>query len=38
MLSSTQIKAICAEARPIIERMLDDAELIAGFRTLVAEQ
>ena len=38
MLSSTQIKAIVAEARPIIERMLDDAELIAGFRTLVAEQ
>lgn len=37
MLSSHQLKQIAAEARPIIERMLDDAEIIAGFRTMVAD-
>jgi thymidine phosphorylase len=35
MLSSTKLKEIVAEARPVIERMLDDAELIKGFREVV---
>lgn len=36
MLSSAQLKQIASEVRPIIERQLDDAELIAGFRDMVA--
>lgn len=36
MLSSKMLKDIVAEARPIIERQLDDAERIAGFRDLVS--
>lgn len=36
MLSSLQLKQIVAEARPIIERQLDDAEIIAGIRDTVA--
>lgn len=35
MLSSAKLKEIVAEARPVIERMLDDAELIKGFREVV---
>lgn len=35
MLSSTKLKEVAAEARPVIERMLDDAELIKGFREVV---
>lgn len=38
MLSSTKLREIVAEARPIIERQLDDAERIAGFRDLVAAE
>lgn len=30
------LKGIMAEARPIIERQMNDAKLIAGFRTVVA--
>lgn len=36
MLSSEQLKKITAEARPIIERQLDDAERLAGLRDVVA--
>lgn len=36
MLSSKTLKDIVSEARPIIERQLDDAERIAGFRDVVA--
>lgn len=36
MLSSLKLKEIVSEARPIIERQLDDAERIAGFREMVA--
>ena len=36
MLSSTKLKEIVSEARPIIERQLDDAERIAGFRDMVS--
>lgn len=35
MFTSTHLKAIIKEARPVIERQLDDAEIIAGFRTKV---
>jgi hypothetical protein len=35
MLSSTKLKEIVAEARPVIERMLDDAEIIKGLREVV---
>lgn len=38
MLSSKVLKDIVAEARPIIERQLDDAEIIAGLRDVVASQ
>lgn len=38
MLSSSALKEIAQEARPVIERMLDDAELIKGFRELVTAQ
>lgn len=38
MFSSAELKKIIAEARPIIERQLDDAERIAGFRDVVAEK
>lgn len=38
MFSSTDLKKIITEIRPIIERQLDDAQLIAGFRNTVAEQ
>jgi hypothetical protein len=38
MFSSSQLKKIITEIRPIIERQLDDAQLIAGFRNTVAEQ
>lgn len=36
MLSSKTLKEIVSEARPIIERQLDDAEMIAGLRDVVA--
>lgn len=36
MLSSKALKDLVAEARPIIERQLDDAERIAAFREVVA--
>ncbi|RVO86420.1 hypothetical protein CN109_39405, partial [Sinorhizobium meliloti] len=36
MLSSKALKELVAEARPIIERQLDDAEMIAGFRDVVS--
>lgn len=36
MLSSTQLKEIASEVRPIIERQLDDADRLAGFRDMVA--
>lgn len=35
MLSSKTLKEIVSQARPIIERQLDDAERIAGFREVV---
>lgn len=38
MLSSKALKDLFAEARPIIERQLDDAELIAGLREVVTAQ
>jgi hypothetical protein len=38
MISSRALKHIVAEARPIIERQLDDAEIIAGLRDVVASQ
>lgn len=38
MISSKALKDIVAEARPIIERQLDDAEIIAGLRDVVASQ
>lgn len=37
MLTASQLKDIFSEARPIIERQLDDAEVIAGFRKMVAD-
>jgi hypothetical protein len=37
MLSSKGLKDIVTKARPIIERQIDDAELIAGFRDIVAD-
>lgn len=37
MLSSTRLKEIVSEARPYIERQMDDAERIAGFRDVVAD-
>ncbi|MDC9825653.1 hypothetical protein PRN20_18115 [Devosia sp. ZB163] len=36
MLSSAQLKQITTEARPIIERQLEDAERLAGLRDVVA--
>lgn len=36
MISSKTLKEIVSEARPIIERQLDDAEMIAGLRDVVA--
>lgn len=36
MLTSAQLKQITAEARPIIERQLDDALKLAGLRDVVA--
>lgn len=38
MLSSKTLKEIVTEARPIIERQLDDAERIAAFREVVSGQ
>lgn len=38
MISSKTLKDIVSEARPIIERQLDDAERIAGFRDVVSAQ
>lgn len=38
MLSSKALKDIVAEARPIIERQIDDAERIAAFREVVTAQ
>lgn len=38
MFTSTDLKAIITEVRPIIERQLDDAEIIAGFREKVTAQ
>lgn len=35
-LSSTQLKQVTAEARPIIERQLEDALKLAGLRDVVA--
>lgn len=36
MLTSTQLKQITTEARPVIERQLEDAERLAGLRDVVA--
>lgn len=36
MLNSAQLKQITTEARPIIERMLEDADRLAGLRDVVA--
>lgn len=38
MISSRALKDIVFEARPIIERQLDDAERIAAFREVVTAQ
>lgn len=38
MLSSQTLKQIVAEARPIIERQLDDADQIAALREVVTAQ
>lgn len=38
MLSSTRLKEIVSEARPYIERQMDDAAVIAGFRDVVAAE
>lgn len=38
MFSSEALKQIVTEARPIIERQIDDADLIAGLREVVASQ
>lgn len=38
MLTSETLKQIVAEARPIIERQLDDADLIAGLREVVTAE
>ncbi len=38
MFTSADLKSIITEARPFVERMLDDAEIIAGFRTTVTEK
>lgn len=38
MITSTFLKGIYTEARPIIERHLDDSELLAGMREVVAAQ
>jgi hypothetical protein len=35
MFTSTDLKAIISEARPVIERRLDDTAIIAGFRETV---
>lgn len=37
-MKSTDLKNLVAEARPVIERMLDDAELLAGFRDAATEK
>lgn len=37
MISAKLLKDVVTEARPILERMLDDAEVIAGFRDVIAE-
>lgn len=37
MISSKALKEIVSEARPIIERQLDDADMIAGLRDVVAD-
>ena len=36
MLTSTQLRQVTDEARPIIERQLDDALKLAGLRDVVA--
>ncbi len=36
MLTSEQLRKVTAEARPIIERQLDDALKLAGLRDVVA--
>jgi thymidine phosphorylase len=36
MLNSTQLRQVVTEARPIIERMLNDAAALAGLRDVVA--
>jgi len=36
MLTSAQLKQVTAEARPIIERQLDDALKLAGLRDVVS--
>lgn len=38
MITSKLLKDVYAEARPIVERHLDDAELLAGFREVIAAQ
>lgn len=38
MISSKTLKEVVAEARPILERMMDDADTIAAFRDVIAEQ
>lgn len=36
MVTSQQLKSVVAEARPIIERQMADAELLVGLRDVVA--
>lgn len=38
MSTSQDLKSLVTEARPVIERMLDDAELLAGFRDTAKEK
>lgn len=38
MLNSTKLKEIATEARAIIERQLDDAELVKGLREVVTAE
>ncbi|UYQ70996.1 hypothetical protein OF122_13100 [Pelagibacterium flavum] len=38
MFSSARLKEIVSEARPYIERQMDDADMISGFRDVVAAE
>lgn len=37
-MKASDLKALVSEARPVIERMLDDAEVLAGFREAATEK